>query len=55
VFFNEDGSVILGIVVQNHTSKWMKKLSDKLNVKYGYINFECPPPERREEFIKYCK
>ncbi|WHI53283.1 hypothetical protein P3339_11180 [Microbulbifer sp. MLAF003] len=55
-FFTEDGCMIAGITVPADGSEsWLNKLSELVGGEYGYVGFDSPPPDTREEFIQMCK
>ena len=56
IFFTEDAGMIAGITVAaGEEGAWLKKLSDCLGGRYGYVGFDAPPPETKAEFIDFCK
>lgn len=55
-FFTEDGCMIVGIAVPgDEVEHWLNELSEIVGGQYGYVGFDAPPPETREEFIQLCK
>ncbi len=56
IFFNEDGSLIAGLVVHEHCAEiLLTKLSNIVGGEYGFVNFDSPPPATSEEFIEFCR
>ena len=59
LFFNQDGSLILGIsVIVEDSLKlkiYLEELGKEFGADYGFVNVENPPPESLKEFISELK
>lgn len=52
LFFNSDGSVVLGISVAHRAAEWFDKLAAFTGSAEGYMTVEEPPPHTASEFRK---
>ena len=57
LFFTKDAEMIAGVVTDASfaTEELFARVAKNTNGKYGYIDFESPPPEHSSDLIKICK
>lgn len=56
LFYTEDGQMVAGLAVeQNSVEKLFSELALFSDAKYGYVSFDSPPPETKDEFVQYCR
>jgi hypothetical protein len=56
LFFTSDGAMIAGLTVHDEepisVARYLGALGDTLHADYGYVVWEEPPPDTREEFLE---
>ena len=53
IFFNEDGSLVLGLsTVSEKVDELVKKLKNDFKSEFVLIFIEAPPPDNKKDFLK---
>ena len=56
LFFTSDGAMIAGLTLHDESpdavARTLRELAETLRADYGYVVWEEPPPDTREEFIE---